>query len=145
MTTPDRRPFTNAFIAMLETGTGRQVGDHASPAAPLEYPYCIVYAIEGGGFSGPPLWHPDEDATFPFSVRSVGLRRDQAEWMADRVRLSVLGRSAQAFQISMLAPAGWSICGRMSSSSPTTPTPEGVPPNQVWNVSEQFSIQVTPS
>lgn len=144
MTTPDRRPLTDALISALGTGTGRPVGDHQSPPSPVA-PYCIVYASDGAELSGPALWHPEEDGAFPFLIRSVGLRRDQAEWMADRVRLTILGRSGKPFQIAIAAPLGWTICDRLSGSGPSVPVPEGIPPNQVWNVSEHYVLKVTPS
>lgn len=94
--TPDLLPIVSALVSFLAAQTGKPVG-HASaplvngqPAAP---PYAIVYSLGGGDTWGPFLAGPDEGAQLPFQVTSVGLRADQATWMADKVRRALLART----------------------------------------------------
>jgi hypothetical protein len=42
---------------------------------------------------GPPLWDWHADAAWAYQVTSVGERADQVEWLADRVRAGVVGRT----------------------------------------------------
>lgn len=96
MTTPARRPVTDALAAFLAAETGRPIGKGTAPLTaagqPAEPPYAIVYPLGGGATWGPTYAGPDEGADLPYQVTSVGLRTDQAEWMADRVRQAMLTR-----------------------------------------------------
>lgn len=143
MTVIDRRPFTAAVIALLVQGTGKQVGDHEIPVAAV-YPYCIVYSSVLAT-NGPPLWSPDADGDLEYQVTSVGLRRDQCEWMGDIVRRSVLSRAAGQFQVPFVSPAGWVCSGRLLSASPGVPEQGGTPKVPIWSSAESFTFQVTPS
>ncbi len=143
----DVRPFTDWFIALLEAGTSKSVGDHRIPPLgdPLD-PYCIVYAIPGGGFDGPALTSPDADARLIHQVTSAGKTRAQAQWMADLVRRTVLSRTASgAFQVQLAAPLGWSIPDRRPVGGPGGIDPEGKDPHLVYSGSDRFEICITPA
>lgn len=73
-------------------------------------PYAIVYPIAGGATWGPTFYGPDDGAEVPYQVTSVGLRADQAQAMADRVRQAMLGRTDG--QLSAIAVTGAVVLDR---------------------------------
>ena len=95
-----RLPVTRALAALLEMATGRPSGVGELPRVqgksgewePAEVPYTILDSLPGE-FSGPPLWVWHADAAWTYQVTSVGEREDQVEWLADRVRAGVVGRT----------------------------------------------------
>ncbi len=152
-----RLDITEALLAMLTAATGRPVGDHTSPddtprldapAAQLQeaFPYCIVYSVDGGSFDGPPLGAPAADTGFSYQITSVGLRRDQAEWMADLVRRCILAQNVNGnWQVNIKSPVGWSVADRLSGGAPSGIMIEGEPPYRVYSTAERYTIQVTPA
>jgi hypothetical protein len=94
---PAQLSITDALVDFLAAQTGRPVGWATAPidgeGVPVDPPYAIVYALPGGSTWGPGLTGPDEGARLPYQVTSVGLRGDQAAWMADKVRHAMLGRT----------------------------------------------------
>ena len=150
MTVPDRQLLTNSLLAMLTAGTGRPVGDHKAPPPPappaVYHPYSVLYSIPGGGFLGAALVAPDADADFVYQVDSVGVRRDQTEWLADRVRRSMLARTASgAFQVSLLSPAGLKIADRLPDGGAGGVQVDGTPPHEVFSIAERFVLRVVPA
>lgn len=93
----ERLPVTIALVDFLAAQTGRPVGRAAAPVnvdgSPADPPYAVVWPLTGGATWGPTYDGPDEGADLPYQVTSVGLRDDQAEWLADRVRQAMLARS----------------------------------------------------
>ncbi|MER6086834.1 hypothetical protein [Streptomyces bluensis] len=97
--TAARLPVTRALVALLEQTTGRPCGVGELPRVqirsgewePAAAPYAILDSLPGE-FSGPPLWDWHADAAWTYQVTSVGEREDQVQWLADRVRVSVIGR-----------------------------------------------------
>ncbi|MEU0839482.1 hypothetical protein ABZ370_08425 [Streptomyces sp. NPDC005962] len=94
-----RLPVTRALAALLEHTTGRPcgVGEHPRvqqksgwDTAPV--PYMILDSLPAE-FAGPPLWDWHADAAWAYQITSVGERADQVEWLADRVRAGVVGRT----------------------------------------------------
>ena len=145
MTVPDRQFITNAVIALLVTGTGKAVGD---PKAPLSTapPYSVVFSIPGGGYWGAALVGPEADADFVYQVDAVGLRRSQAEWMADRVRRTILARpSSGSFQVTLVPPTGWAVADRVPDGGPGGVQVDGSPPHEVFSVAERFVLRVVPA
>lgn len=99
----DRRPATNAFVAMLATGSGLPVGRAKAPAGVTAPPYYIVDSIDYLT-DGAPLADEHEEADLVYQVTSVsgpdpskpesaGVL-EQVEWMADKARRIVLQRDA---------------------------------------------------
>lgn len=145
MTVPDRQLLTTALLTMLVSGTGKPVGDHKAPLS-TDPPYCVLYSIPGGGFWGAGLVAPDADADFVYQVDSVGLKRNQAEWLADRVRRSMLARSASgAFQVTLTPPTGLKVADRLPDSGPGGVQVSGIPPHEVFSVAERFVLRVVPA
>lgn len=105
----DRRPLTAALVAYLRTATGRPVGEAAAPVD-AEVPYAIVYPLPGGASWGPTWAAPDEGSSVPYQITSVGLRADQAQLMADKVRQAMLGRTNGA--LAALAVTGAVVLDR---------------------------------
>jgi hypothetical protein len=140
---------TDAFITFIQTGisapsTPRLVGDHeAPPGADLDIGYAVVYTIDGGQFEGASLWAPESEAEVVFQVTSVGRKRNQAQWIADRARLTVLSRlAAGGFQVAFPDPAGMTVTGREPEGSTPGVIPEGVAPNRVYNIPERYRLHV---
>lgn len=146
-----REEFTNAVIDLLARGTGKLVGDAKAPPLPPGmperdfWPYCIVYSIPGGSSSGS-LADPFEDSGLVYQVTSVGRTRQQAEWMADRVRNVWLSRTTRGtFQVPLVSPQGWTAAGRIpQDGSGGGVDREGEPPNEVFSVPDRYILQVTP-
>ena len=158
MSVPDRQLVTDALKATLVAGTGKQVGDHKAPLDAVS-PYCVLHVVAGGRFWGAPLIAPDAQADFVFQVDAVSgpvrdangqivtkATRKQAEWMADRVRRSVLARtSTGAFQVALTPPTGWIVADRAPDGGAGGVQVEGVPPNEVFSVAERFVLRVVPA
>jgi hypothetical protein len=97
---PARLPVTRALAALIEQATGRPCGVAELPRVrgesgewkPASAPYTILDSLPGA-FTGPPLWDWHADAAWTYQVTSVGERGDQVQWLADRVRAGVVGRS----------------------------------------------------
>lgn len=105
---PAQRPVTDALAAFLATQTGKPVGKATVPLSaagtPVEPPYAIVYPLAGGATWGPDYDGPNEGADLPYQVTSVGLREDQAQWMADKVRDALLRRLNGALAAQLAVP-----------------------------------------
>ncbi len=112
-----RQAITTAFIAMLESATGRPIGDLDAPepasgeVAPVT-PYAVVTPIPGGGFVERDLADENpQPIVMVFEVLSVGgeegegPRRDQAQWMADKVQRAILDRAADGSYVNAITPA----------------------------------------
>jgi hypothetical protein len=87
---------TEAVRTMLEAAVGKPCGRGTLPTSggqPAPLPYLVLYPL-GGHMSGAPLADRSEDARLVFQVTVVAARTDQAEWLADRVRGAVLGRTS---------------------------------------------------
>jgi hypothetical protein len=141
----ERRLVTAAFIQMLETATSVPVGLVEAPVVQPKKPWAVVHPIEGGGFSGSPFYEPDSDAAFVYQVDSVGRSAEQAQWMDDLVRSTVLARSSGAFQVSFPAIDAATVIDRRPDTSAGGVIPEGEKPNRLFTISSRYSIYVTPS
>ncbi|MGW3031185.1 hypothetical protein ACWDCB_08105 [Streptomyces sp. NPDC001178] len=94
-----RLPVTRALVALIERTTGCPCGIGELPRVqeksgwePSPVPYTILDSLPAE-FSGPPLWDWHADVAWSYQVTSVGERTDQVEWLADRVRAGVVGRT----------------------------------------------------
>lgn len=141
---------TDALIAMLQSVTGKQIGDGE---APLELsdgePYAFVQTIPGGYHEGDAS-NPDTTCTAVYQVTSIGATRWQAEAMRDLAHRAILARFATAFTnpidnyieneaTKTLAALGWKVAGRTHDSSGGV-MPEGV----VFNAHERYELWVVP-
>lgn len=86
------RTLTDAVIATLEAGS-LTVGD--GDGSGLTAPYVVVWPIAGetfdGSIGGGDVW---AEIDKPFQPTCVGVSREQAEWVADRVRTLLLASHA---------------------------------------------------
>ncbi|MEU0722878.1 hypothetical protein [Streptomyces sp. NPDC006140] len=106
-----RLPVTRALAALVEKATGRPCGVGELPRVqgtsgewkPAAVPYTILDSLPGE-FSGPPLWDWHADAVWTYQVTSVGEREDQVQWLADRVRAGVVGRSGDQWTHDLRVP-----------------------------------------
>ncbi|MFE3216116.1 hypothetical protein [Streptomyces antimycoticus] len=94
-----RLPVTRALAALVEHVTGRPCGIGELPRVrgksgwdTASAPYTVLDSLPAA-FDGPPLWDWHADAAWSYQVTSVGERIDQVEWLADRVRDGVVGRT----------------------------------------------------
>lgn len=143
MSTVDYSPIVGWLIGLLETGTGKQIGDGRTPDDQVAYPYGVLHVIDGSQFAGPPLFSPDADVDIPIQVDSVGRRVDQCRWMADRVRRTLLARDGGAFQVNPDHPAGYKIADRQNDGGPSVAIPEGNSANRLYTIPERYLIRVT--
>lgn len=92
----DRAHVTSALREMLAEATGKPCGRGRLPQVagqPAPLPYTVLYP-QGGAVGGAPLADRAEDAHLVYQVTVVAARTDQAEWLADRVRQALLGRTS---------------------------------------------------
>lgn len=137
----DRRTVTAAFVS-LAAATGLPVGDHTAPVEVAGKPWAIVYSISGGGLLDSNLAALEEGMDLIYQVTSVGRRRDQAEWLADRTRGVVVGRTAAGFSAPFPAIAGAKVADRQLWGGLGGVEPSGDSPNQVWSVAERFLLRL---
>jgi hypothetical protein len=121
VSTVDRQPITDWFMRLLEAGTGRPVVRADEVPSSPDYPFSVVHPIEGGSFSGSPLYAPDADADFVYQVDAVGVRQDSAEWLADTTRRTVLARHDHRHQVNVELPQGYRIASREPYVGPGGP------------------------
>ena len=73
----------------------------------------------------------------------MGKARQQAEWLADRVRLTLVSRnSLGGFQVTFPPLAGMSVISRSPDGISPGVIPEGPPENRVYSVPERYRISV---
>lgn len=136
-----RKDLTKNLRAALAAATGRP-GDVREIKADTQPPYFILYPVPGGGYSGPPLSKPDADVQTVYQVTSVGTSPESAEWLADRIRVAMLGRSTLgSFSTDIDAPNGMSIVDRTPDGGPGGVDAEG----SVYSIAERFNLHLTPS
>jgi hypothetical protein len=143
--TLERRRITDGLIQMLATAVGKPCGDHAiPPGATLLDGYTIVYSLSGGSFTGAPLWAPESDAILQYQISSVASERNQAEWIADRVRKTMTSRTAAGgFQVAFPDPAGARVTGRWPDDlvPGVIPTGSNVE-DRTYTIPDRFNLAV---
>ncbi|MFG2227659.1 hypothetical protein [Streptomyces sp. NPDC048644] len=150
MTAPARLPVTRALAALLEQATGRPCGLGELPRVqeqPGQWvaaaaPYTILDALPAD-FSGPGLWNWHADASWSYQVTSVGERADQVQWLADRVRVGVIGRTDDRWARDLRVPEArvidrevtYDAAGELAVSAAGT----------IVSYVQRFTITVTPA
>lgn len=137
-----RIDVTDAVLAVLRAGIeDKEIGDHQAPGDSTtelpNVPYAVVYAIPGGDVDGPPLGDMFEDASMVYQVTSVGERRNQCEWMAEKVREVLVGRDSGGYSTE-IAVDGAVVVGREVSFVGGV-TLEG----DRFNATEQYVLHLT--
>lgn len=126
------------------SGGGPKVHDHEVPPS-TTLPYVCLYQLPGGSYSGPPLWDPEIDLTAIFQLDAVGTRRDQAQWLADKVKGVMLGRINGQLQHILGAPVGWRECARLAADTPPGVIRSTEAKNPLYSVPQRFAVAITPS
>lgn len=103
-----------------------------------EYPYTVIYLIEGGGYSGPAWFAPEGDAHMVIQASHVGDSVDQVLHLADDFREMMLGRDADG-QLAVSIPG---VTGRLPYGGPPGTLVEGEPGERVYNLPERFVLQI---
>ncbi|MCX4761911.1 hypothetical protein OG562_13185 [Streptomyces sp. NBC_01275] len=105
-----------AVQTMLASATTRSCGYGTAPTSSstptgATIPYSVLYPL-GITTSGPAFGDADADARVLFQVTCVASTAEQAEWMADKVRAAILGRSAKGDFVNAVVVAGCAVIGR---------------------------------
>lgn len=137
----DRRIVTAALIDLLETTT-IPIGDHTAPDEVAGKPWAVVYSIPGGGLLDDNLAAVEDGMDLLYQVTSVGRRRDQAEWMADRARSTIIGRTSAGFSTTFPTITGLNVADRQLWGGVGGVEPSGEAPHQVWSVAERFLLRL---
>jgi hypothetical protein len=141
-------PFTNGFIAMLRAqvdgdGDPLRIGDAQAPESSdgvVEMPYAAVYPRDGNEMTGESLRNPHTHVELIYEVRSVGYKREAAEYMRDLIRTAVLGRNASSTAYAnAIAATGIGIARRWVVFGSVTR--EGT----IWNASDEFGFRLVPA
>lgn len=82
-------PVAKAVLTALRVAWAR-VGDGEAPAD-LTLPYAVLYRAGGGGLSGP-VSNPHADGSPLLQLTCVGATAEQADWLADKLRPTLLTR-----------------------------------------------------
>jgi hypothetical protein len=151
LTVPDEALLFQWLRELIEAQLpdGQKCGDHRaeptydSAGKPI-FPMSVLHVIPGGSVSGPPLGAAQADATFMFQADAVGRTTVQALSLAARHRHWIAGRERGGeFAIVTAVPGGLAVHDRILEGSPGAPLIEGSPPNEVYTVSDIFSVSVS--
>jgi hypothetical protein len=140
-----RLPLTRALVDVLATSTGRPCGLTVLPRAadgkPATFPYLVLDSLPGE-FSGPAFadWHAD--ARWTYQATSVGERADQVQWLGDRVRSALFGRSQSGWRTGIPVPGLRVIDRELTHDADGEPV-DGSQGSIVTYV-QRFTITVTP-
>ena len=139
MTAPRLRVLTDNLLAYLRTSSGKQVGDHDAPDAPV-LPYGILYVLDASDFDGPTYADPESILRLPFQVTVVGAERTACQWLGDRIQDALVARDLVGRRLSSpdlvdLDVLDVAILGR------AMPNREGV----LWSAPDRYEIAVTAS
>ncbi|MEK2474044.1 hypothetical protein [Streptomyces noursei] len=110
----ERALVTLALQAMLTAATGKPCGRGRLPLVggqPASLPYTVLYP-QGGLTDGAPLADRAEDARLVYQMTVVAARTDQAEWLADRVRQALLGRTSSGQWVNPIPVPGMEVWAR---------------------------------
>jgi hypothetical protein len=137
------RPVTAAIIAALRA-EGLAVGNaeqppgsgwQNTPGTSTHVAYVVVYPLAGGSLDGS-LADGQEDAEALYQLTCVGASAEQAEWVADAARASLLGASltvpGRSVPLIIIDTLGGSV--RDDNTQPP-----------VWWIADRYSVRTTPT
>ena len=143
---PPRLPLTRALLDVLSAETGRPCGltvlPRASDGRPAAFPYLILDSLPGA-FSGPSFADWQADATWTYQVTSVGERADKVQWLGDRVRAALFGRTASGWRTDLVLPGLRVIDRELTYDGDGEPV-DGSQSSIVTYV-QRFTVTVTPA
>lgn len=144
------QPVTDAVMDLLLTASAAdpdnnpQVYDGDSAPDERRMPYVVIYQIPGGGFSGPPLVGPQDDAEIVFQLDGVGMLRGSAQWARDWACEVLAGRNpGGSFRFALSLPVGLSVCDRLLDDTVSGVEREGNPPNATFTAAQRVRVAVT--
>lgn len=137
------RLITDAVLSTLQTGTGKPIGDHNAPRDDAQEikvpPYGVLFCLPGGNAWGPPLYDSHDSTSVIYQVTSVGSKRNQCEWMSDKVRSVLLARTSAGFTTSITA-TGIAVVDRdLSYQGPL------IAEGEWFNKVDQFTFTIVPT
>ncbi|WP_431770887.1 hypothetical protein [Streptomyces cucumeris] len=144
-----RLPVTRALAALVEKTTGRPCGIGELPRVegksgwePAACPYTILDSLPAE-FGGPPLWDWHADAAWSYQITSVGERGDQVEWLADRVRSGIVGRTDGRWVHDLLIPEARLIDRELTYDAGGEPSVSAA--GAIVSYVQRVTITVTPA
>jgi hypothetical protein len=144
---PERAPVVQAVKDLIELATARPVGIGYAPVDPngeqAKFPFVVLFPRSRARFRGPIFQDSWSDADFEISVRSVGLKSEQAETLADRIRAAILSKDEEGQWIFNLdvGPNQRVMDRRPDVYSPGDLRPEG----KIFEVDDSFVFSITTS
>lgn len=142
------RLITEAIVEMLESNLSIRFDVLRPPVDPdtgetVDAPYGIIIPRPKGTFKGPPYSKvPWGDVDIEYRVKSVGLRYDQCQWLADRVRGAFLDLEQDGSYVCEIVVHNHAIMERR----PGQDSPGGaVAAGNMVEVDDSFIIAVTVS
>ncbi|MFJ7990330.1 hypothetical protein [Streptomyces sp. NPDC096351] len=147
----ERRPVTNAILAMLAAASGLPVGRGRAPTTTSRH-YYVLYALPLT-VDGPPLADENEDITITYQVTSISLPDpakpgsagsvEQVEWMADKARAAFLQRDqATGEWTHRIDVAGVDV---MCRELDTEPGGTNDPADAIMSYVQRFKVTLTPA
>ncbi|MFB7500406.1 hypothetical protein ACFC09_38000 [Streptomyces sp. NPDC056161] len=138
------------MAALLVEATGRPCGVGEMPRTqhesgewkPAIAPYTILDSLPGE-FSGPPFWDWHADAAWAYQVTSVAKREDQVQWLADRVRAGVVGRTDDRWTYDLHLPQGRLIDRELNHDAGGDPSVSAA--GAIVSYVQRFTITVSPA
>ncbi|MGQ4490080.1 hypothetical protein ACN6LM_000510 [Streptomyces sp. SAS_281] len=144
-----RLPVTRALAALVENATARPCGIGELPRVegksgwePASAPYTILDSLPAE-FDGPPLWDWHADAKWSYQITSVGERGDQVEWLADRVRAGVVGRTDDRWAHDLRVPEARVIDRELTYDAGGEPSVSAA--GAIVSYVQRVTITVTPA
>jgi hypothetical protein len=143
--TPNLRFFWKALVTMLATQTSKPVAFGRVPDTVtydadnlLIDPYVIVTPLIASQIDG--SWAaPAEQVTVPLQLSSVGRDDEQAQWMADVARQTLLGRSASGAFTNDITVADVKVIDRRPTYiGGAVPAGGGL-----WEAIDSFDLEIT--
>lgn len=137
MSIPSSKPVTDALVAFITTVTARPVGESSSPTA-VDPPFAVIDPLPSSDFWGAEYHESQSGSTLTYQITSVGVRRVDAEALADTVRHALLDRSESGAFVTAMPVTGLAVLDRELVSYGGVDSERGV-----YNVRDVFSIHVT--
>ncbi|NEC21813.1 hypothetical protein [Streptomyces parvus] len=141
--------MTRALAALVEKTTRRPCGIGELPRVegksgwePAASPYTVLDSLPAE-FGGPPLWDWHADAAWSYQITSVGERVDQVEWLADRVRNGVVGRTDDGWAHDLLIPEARVIDRELTYDAGGEPSASAA--GAIVSYVQRVTITVTPA
>lgn len=143
--TPPRQLVTLAVRELFDRHTGLSIFMGFIPENP-RFPLGVLHSIDGGGYTGPPLVGPEDDAAYVYQLDIVGTRVDQVEKGADECRDLFLGRNSDgSYKQEPEAIPGYAWMGRLPADTPGGVSVVKAPQGTICTAIQRYTAVLTPS